>query len=196
MLPKAFGCQEVNCEASEKLLALGVIMKGLVHVYTGDGKGKTTAAFGLALRRAGSGGRVFIIQFLKGKPSGEAAAIKKLGVEHLLANPGIDFVNNLSRSDYKKQKEMAEKALINAEAIIKKVDMLILDEIICAVNCGFLALDEVLNFIKRKPGNVELVLTGVCAPCEICEIADYVTVMQKKKHPYDSGICARSGIEF
>lgn len=122
--------------------------------------------------------------------------IQDMGVKCIIANPGIPFTGSLNPKEYGRHREMAKKAFLLAGDMMKDVDMLILDEVICAVNCGFINLCEVLELIREKPASTELVLTGINAPEEICAAADYVSNIQKLKHPFDKGIPAREGIEF
>lgn len=170
---------------------------GKVHVYTGDGKGKTTAAFGLAMRAAGRGLRVLIIQFLKGRPDfGEVTSARRLpgvkieqyGTERLVQR------HEISEED----RQLARKAASRARSAIemKECDLLILDEINVAVSLGLVAVEEVVGLLDSRPPNMELVLTGRDAPPELIERADYVTEMVARKHPYGSGEDARLGIEL
>jgi cob(I)alamin adenosyltransferase len=147
-------------------------MKGLIHVYTGDGKGKTTAALGLALRAAGCGKRIVIVQFFKGRDSGELRSLESI--------PNVTVL----------RLEKDELAMAGA------CDMLIQDEIISAYDYHAVDRERLEKFLEHKPEVVELVLTGRDAPPKFLERADYVTEMRKRKHPFDQGITAREGIEF
>jgi len=168
----------------------------LIHVYTGDGKGKTTAALGLALRAAGHGMRVCVIMFLKGRYRyGEKYAAKKvLGLEIAAYGRG-DLVRG---EPTKKDIEEAEKAFQHATLSVKsrKYSLVILDELTHAVNLGLVKLDDVMRLIREKPADLELVITGRDCPPEILEAADYVTELVERKHPYARGIRARRGIEY
>jgi cob(I)alamin adenosyltransferase len=171
--------------------------KGLVQVYTGDGKGKTSAAFGLALRAIGRGLKVYIIQFIKGGfDYGELYVIDKLPNLTLKAFGRGKFVTRQPPSE--EDVKLAEEALHLAEKTIKsgKYDLVILDEINVALNLKLISLEKVLELIKNKPKHVELVLTGRYAPQEIIEVADLVTEMREVKHPFKKGCQAREGIEF
>jgi cob(I)alamin adenosyltransferase len=169
--------------------------KGLVHVYTGNGKGKTTASFGLAVRAIGHGIRVCIVQFMKGRKYGELKAAKRLGIE--IEQYGRDkFVNRNKPAEVdvklaKKGWERAKEAISGGE-----YGLVILDEINVAMYFKLLDVSEVVKFIKSKPPHVELVLTGRYAPDEITAIADYVTEMKEVKHPYQKGITSRKGVEW
>jgi cob(I)alamin adenosyltransferase len=173
--------------------------RGLVQVYTGDGKGKTTAAAGLALRAAGRGLKVVFIQFLKHSDSGEIMLIEKsipeIQVKRFCSQSKFIWnMNNDEREILKTEtrKGFAEALNIAAEG---ECDILILDEILGSCRNGFVNAEEILNMIKMKSEGVELILTGRDAPSEIIEAADLVTEMKNIKHPYEAGIGSRDGIE-
>jgi len=171
--------------------------KGLVQVYTGNGKGKTTAAFGLALRAIGRGLKVYIIQFIKGGfDYGELYVVDKLPNLTLKAFGRGKFVTEKPAG--KEDVELAEEALALAEEVVKsgEYDMVILDEINVALNLKLIKIKKVLELIKNKPKHVELILTGRYAPNEIIEAADLVTEMKEVKHPFNKGFQARKGIEY
>jgi cob(I)alamin adenosyltransferase len=169
--------------------------KGYVHIYTGDGKGKTTAALGLALRAAGAGMKVFIAQFLKGKPSSEFILLAKLSDSITFAQYGRDCL--IKDKPTEEDKDLALRGLKEArEAIVSgKYDLIILDEVIVAVLFDLLSLDDLLDLIKKKPVHVELVFTGRKAHPKLIEAADLVTEMKEIKHYYTQGVLARAGIE-
>jgi cob(I)alamin adenosyltransferase len=168
--------------------------KGLVHVYTGDGKGKTTAALGLAIRAVGQGMKVAFIQFVKGLPCGEHFFAKQY-------NP-FEIVQISVGDSFKKSKEQlsqeARQTLAYAEQEIAsgKYGLVILDEIFVAINQGLITVKQVLDLLDAKPASVELVLTGRKAPPEIVQRADLVTEMLMIKHPLTEGTSARRGIEY
>jgi cob(I)alamin adenosyltransferase len=167
-----------------------------VQVYTGTGKGKTTAALGLALRAVGKGLKVYMIQFMKGDIEyGEITTAKKMENFEIVQIGRPDFVDksNPAEIDIK----LAHDALDHAREIIgsNKYDIVILDEINVAMDWKLIETEKVLELIKSKPDHIELVLTGRYAPQEIIEIADLVTEMQEIKHPYNDGVEARNGIE-
>jgi cob(I)alamin adenosyltransferase len=171
--------------------------QGLIQVYTGDGKGKTTAAFGLALRAAGKGLKVFIVQFLKGRPYGELESVKKLAPMITVVQSGLDsFVKKGEPSE--EDMRLAHEGLALArEAILSgKYDIVVLDEVNVAVELGVLTVDEVVPLLDAKPAGVELVLTGRFAPDQFCERADLITDMRCVRHCYDKGVPMREGIEF
>jgi len=171
--------------------------QGLIQVYTGDGKGKTTAAIGLAMRAIGKGFKVYMVQFLKGRHYGEVETAKRLSDSFVLVQSGLDtFVKKgePSAEDLRlahEGLELARKAITGGE-----YDIVILDEINVAVELGVLTLDEILPVIDAKPDTVELVLTGRYAPAEFCERADLITEMKNVRHCYDKGVALREGIEY
>ncbi|MDH3384328.1 MAG: cob(I)yrinic acid a,c-diamide adenosyltransferase [Deltaproteobacteria bacterium] len=175
----------------------GTIGKGYIQVYTGDGKGKTTASLGLAVRAAGHGLRTVIIQFMKGWIDyGELNGVKMLSPFVEIHQAGRDtFVErkNPDPEDVRLAREGWE--LAKAVVLGKKADIVVLDEINCAVDFGLLPLGEVLDLLHRKPDGLEIVLTGRGAPEEIVAIADLVTEMREIKHYYGKGIDARVGVE-
>ncbi len=173
------------------------IEKGLVQVYTGNGKGKTSAAFGLALRAIGRGLKVYIIQFIKGGfDYGELYVIDRLPNLTLKAFGQGKFITEFPPSS--KDKEIAKETLQLAKEVVQsgEYDIVILDEINVALSLHLIKTEEVIELIKNKPKHVELVLTGRYAPKEIIEIADLVTEMKEIKHPFQKGIPPRKGIEY
>jgi cob(I)alamin adenosyltransferase len=170
---------------------------GLIQVYTGDGKGKTSAAFGLALRAVGRGLKVYVIQFIKGGfDYGELYVVDKLPNLTLKAFGRGRFITE--KPPEEEDINLAEKALALAEEVVGNgdYDIVILDEINVALNLRLISLEKILELIKNKPEHVELVLTGRYAPPEIIETADLVTEMRKVKHPFSKGHQARKGIEY
>ncbi len=171
--------------------------RGLIQVYTGMGKGKTTAALGLALRASGKGHKVHIIQFMKGQIKyGELEAVKHL--------PGVE-IEQFGRPDFvNKEKpeqidiDLARKGFERAKYIINsgEHDLVVLDELNIAMDYKLLGEDEVIEMLKNRPEHVEVVLTGRYAPVSIVILADLVTEMIEIKHPYKEGVEAREGIEF
>jgi len=169
--------------------------RGLVHVYTGNGKGKTTASLGLALRAAGHGLSTVIVQFIKNRQCGEHRALERLSplVQVLVGGNGF-VTDEPSRVDL----GCASSALRAARSVMTGhgCDLLVLDEVNCAVACGLVGLHEVLELIAARPPEMELVLTGRGAPPEVIAKADLVTEMKAVKHPFEQGQCARVGIEY
>jgi cob(I)alamin adenosyltransferase len=174
--------------------------EGLVIVYTGKGKGKTTAALGLALRAVGYNHKVCMIQFIKGSwHYGEMTSSKKLEPEFELTAVGRGFVGIMDdKTPVEEHKRIADEALRVAQEKIssKKYDIVILDEVNYAVNLGLVNLYDVLELIRKKPENVNLVLTGNYAKDELIELADLVTEMREIKHPFKLGLRAKKGIDF
>ncbi len=172
------------------------IGRGTVQLYTGNGKGKTTAAIGQAVRAVGHGMRVVIIQFMKGRQYGELAVADRLEGLTIEQYGRDEFVDpdNPAAADV----ELARKGWERAREIItdRSIDMLILDEINVAVSFGLIPLGSVREFVLNKPAGLELVLTGRYAPDELIELADTVTEMREIRHHYDRGVEARKGIEY
>lgn len=173
------------------------LQHGLVQVYTGDGKGKTTAALGLALRAAGHGFRVYIIQFMKGWPEyGELRSVELLPTVRLRQYGRKGFVH--PQRPLRRDFELAREALEDARSsmLSGEVDILILDEINNALEIGLIELQDVLALLEQRPGQVEVILTGRRAPPELLERADLATEMRNLKHPFEKGIESRKGIEY
>ncbi|MDO4541929.1 MAG: cob(I)yrinic acid a,c-diamide adenosyltransferase [Bacillota bacterium] len=173
-------------------------MSGLIHIYTGDGKGKSTAAIGLAIRCAGYGDTVVYTQFLKSGKSSELNIIKEISNIHIVeAEKSFGFLFNASDEEKAEAKEVYSKLLTDAIAKAKETNcrMLVLDEIIATYNYNFLNKDALVDFLKNKPEEMEVVMTGRNPAKELMEMADYISDIKKVKHPYDKGIPARKGIE-
>ena len=176
-----------------------MLKKGMVQIYTGEGKGKTTAAFGLALRAAGNGFRVAIFQFLKaeGSMTGELALAEKFKNVSIFRNDQTHpmFSKKVKMEDLKHN---AELLYIEArEKILSgKYDLVVLDEINNCMFGGLVNIKEVLKMMEEKPEHVEIILTGRSVPPEIVKNADLVTEMLKIKHPFEKGVDARKGIEY
>ena len=171
--------------------------RGLVQVYTGNGKGKTSAAFGLALRAIGRGLKVYVIQFIKGGfDYGELYIVDKLPNLKLKAFGKGEFVTEKPPNE--EDIKLSEEALALAEQVVKsgEYDIVVLDEISVALNLKLIDLGRVLELIENKPKHVELILTGRYAPKEIIKAADLVTEMKEVKHPFRKGYEARKGIEY
>lgn len=180
-----------------------MLKKGLVQIYTGDGKGKTTAAFGLALRAAGQGHKVLIYQFLKpaSVDIGERFALQ-LGAVRIRVE-ALDVPWDMAKSfDDKKQVTQAKAAIsetldrIAQTAEKRFYDVLILDEIVFCLSKGLAKLEDIKNVIDKRDPAVEIVLTGRGATGELIAMADLVTEMKNVKHPFDKGLSARRGIEY
>lgn len=173
------------------------ITKGYIQVYTGNGKGKTTAAIGQAVRAAGSGLKTYIAQFMKEYPYSEVESLKSLSdyitIEQFC---GDEFVYRKQLPD-KAEIDKARRGLLKAKAkmLSGNFNIIILDEICVSVYFGLFTDEEVMTFIKLKPDNVELILTGRYCPDKIIERADLVTEMKEIKHYYQDGVLSRKGIE-
>lgn len=169
--------------------------RGYVQVYTGDGKGKTTAAIGLAVRAAGAGLRVFLAQFIKGRRYSEIAALERF--DDLITvrqyGRGCFIRGKPSQEDI----DAAEKGLAEVRQVLAagERDIVILDEANCAVDCGLFPVEELLALVDAKPDAVELVITGRKAHEKLMDRADLVTEMREVKHFYHQGVKARKGIE-
>lgn len=175
------------------------IGRGMVHVYTGDGKGKTSAAMGLALRVLGWGGKACVVQFIKGYPDiGEAHFAREFGERFVLEQFAADSERAIGEEKVLRRREAAEAAMAFAERVVSGADydLVVLDEINNALHYGLLETARVLRMLASRPSGVEVVLTGRNAPPEIVEAADYVTEMSLVKHPYQQGISARRGIDY
>ena len=168
--------------------------KGFVHVYTGDGKGKTTAMLGLALRASGAGLRVYIGQFIKNGGFSEVKAVKKYLPDIVLEQYGKGFVfSGITSEDMSASENGLSRA---AEVMLSgKYDVVMLDEINLAAFYGLIAVGGVLELIRKKPPDIELILTGRYAAKEIVEAADLVSEIRNIKHYYSKGVTARDGIE-
>ena len=175
------------------------IERGMVHVYTGDGKGKTTAALGLALRGLGWGLRVMMVQFIKGyKNIGEIKFAEEYPGGFAVRQFAVDLKRGIDERKVLARKRQAEEAMRFAEDVVKsgEFDLVILDELAVAVHYGLIELDRVLGLVREKPGGVELVITGRNAPEELIHAADYATEMRLVRHPYGKEIEARPGVDY
>ena len=166
-----------------------MIGTGRIHVYYGDGKGKTTAAMGLALRAAGSGLDVLMFQFLKDNSSSERVILEQIpNVTCLPGKDRVKFVSKMNADEKARLKHYNNKALDEIIKFCGPFDVLVLDEI--------LSEEKLVEFLEHKPRGLEIVLTGHVVSDKVLELADYVTEIRKVKHPYDQGITAREGIEY
>lgn len=168
--------------------------KGLVHIYTGDGKGKTTAAFGLAVRCASYGKKVVVYQFLKSTPSGELCACEKIGIKVIRSAVTDKFWFAMTDEEKQQTKDRAKESLLHIYD--EPCCLLILDEVLCLADLGIISVQELIDIVKNKPNSTELVLTGRGMPDEITDLADYISEIKCVKHPYEKNIDAREGIEF
>lgn len=175
-------------------------VNGLVHVYTGNGKGKTTAAMGLGIRACGSGMKVLMVQFLKSSNTSELNLLKKLEPDFSVER-GFSckkFTWDMTPDELVDTKREAKDVLEKVKSIVLKdeFDLIILDEILGTLSMGFISEEDIIDMIKNKPPELELVLTGRDASPDIIQAADYVSEIKAVKHPFEKGISARKGIEF
>jgi cob(I)alamin adenosyltransferase len=174
--------------------------QGLVQVYTGEGKGKTTAAIGQGIRAYGNGLKVYMIQFLKGGKTGELATVGELGENFKIFRfeKPKDFTWNLNEEELKQLRLEIREGYNFILDVIKenKCDLLIIDEVMAVLSNKFLSVEEVLHIIDNKPKNMEIILTGRNVPNEIIEKSNLVTEMKCIKHYFNEGIPAREGIEY
>jgi cob(I)alamin adenosyltransferase len=169
--------------------------RSCVQVYTGDGKGKTTAAMGLALRALGRGLNVKVVQFLKGRDSGEVLMLERLGVEVVRVSADGKFLWDMTDEEKAALRESAQAVLPVIRGWLGTADVLVLDEALGALHGGLLSLGDLMDIIERR-GGTEVVLTGRAAPAALVERADLVTEARPVKHYMDAGVKARKGIEF
>ena len=181
---------------------------GLIHIYYGDGKGKTTAAMGQAIRAAGSGLKVLVFQFMKNNTSNERKILEQIpNVTCLPGKRHVKFYNQMNREEKAEYRHYNTKALdeiakfcinfdVLASALVHPCDVLILDEAVCAADLGLLSEEKLIHFLQHKPRGLEVVMTGHHVSDELMQMANYATEMRKVKHPYDEGRSAREGIEF
>ena len=180
-------------------MTTGSADRGLIIVYTGNGKGKTTAALGLAFRAVGRGLRVFMVQFIKGaRVSAEVQTAKRLAPDLEIVPMGRGFVRTAEAKKHEKHLAAVRRAweMGVQKSTSGEFDMVIFDEINYAMAYGMLDLGEVLTFLRQKPERLHVVLTGRDAAPELVEVADLVTEMREIKHPYQKGIPARAAIDF
>jgi cob(I)alamin adenosyltransferase len=171
--------------------------KGLIHIYTGEGKGKTTSALGLVIRAKSKGKSILFAQFFKEKaPQSELSLLEQIGIATLIFESiKSPFFHPSADKEYLRRE--AQKALQQLKDIFFRgtYDLIVLDEFICLVSEGIISEDEAVRLLKGKPEQLEIVLTGRGATENIMNLADYVTYMKNIKHPFDKGISAREGIE-
>lgn len=187
----------LTATSSHSFTSSAPFKKGLIQVFTGDGKGKTSAALGIVLRALGHGLRVYIVYFMKGDyPYGERSVLSRLPNIKFASFGSLKFIDPAKVEP--EEIEQAKQALaVASEAMLGgEYDLVVLDEVNVAIAWKLVELDEVVRLIKAKPPNVELILTGRQADAKLVELADLVTECLKIKHPYDKGILARPGIDY
>jgi len=172
---------------------------GLIHLYIGDGKGKTTAAVGLAARAAGSGMKVVFGQVLKGRATGEVDSLRALGVKVIRSDKKMGFVwqmDDEQKEECKAEQQRLLEEINNTVASDPDTGLLVIDEVLDVISLGLVGEQQVRDIIETKPEGLEVVFTGRSAPEWLIEKADYVTEMKKIKHPFDRGVMARKAIEY
>lgn len=171
--------------------------KGLIHIYTGDGKGKTTAAIGLAIRARGAGLKVLVAQLFK-KDSSEAKILKEIGLKYTQYSSKHPFFKEYSKEELKKEAKQCTEFVRSVfdEVKEKGYDLVVLDEIGPALKFGLIKAEELFKSIESKPEKTELVMTGRGFPEQIINLADYMTEMRMIKHPFNMGVKARKGVEY
>ncbi|RMF54755.1 cob(I)yrinic acid a,c-diamide adenosyltransferase [Candidatus Woesearchaeota archaeon] len=174
-----------------------LIMKGLIIIYTGNGKGKTTAALGAAMRTLAYEGKVAVIQFIKERMTGELKFLSSVKKAEVLQMGKGFYKSPNDRKDPEVHKRAAQKAWEKAKELIssEEYNLVILDEINCAIDSGLIKTEDVVSFLKKRNAT-NIILTGRGAPKELISIADLVTEMREIKHPFKKGVPARKGIDF
>ena len=171
---------------------------GLIHLYCGDGKGKTTCAMGLALRMLGAGGRVVIAQFLKEGDSSELKSLSQLpGVRIFSGKPVPGFTFSMTPEQKEQLRQHHTQRLTEMIRLCRteQPDLLVLDEAVASMNLGFLDRELLLDFLRHKPTSLEVALTGRDPSQELLALCDYISEIHCLRHPYEKGIAAREGIE-
>ncbi len=169
----------------------------MLHIYCGDGKGKTTCSMGLAVRAAGHGRKVVVAQFLKGGNSGERAVLEQLSTVTCIPVPEtIKFVFAMNEQEKADTRAQMTAAFEQAVQAAQDDDLLVLDELCSAISTGMVPLETVLAFLDSRPTNLEVVITGRDPAPALQERADYITEMRKVRHPFDKGVNAREGVEW
>ncbi len=174
-------------------------MKGLIHIYTGDGKGKTTSAIGLTIRAVGNNMKVVFTQFMKGDSSSEINILKQIeNINLIFCKENFGFVWNMDNKEKLRAKKEYTNQFLSSIEKAKEInaDMLVLDEFTSAYELGFIDNSIALEFLKNKPANLEVIITGRNPKEELINLADYISDIKKIKHPFDKNINARKGIEF
>ncbi len=170
---------------------------GRIHLYYGDGKGKTTAAVGQIIRAAGSGMKVLVFQFLKSNSSSERKILENIpNITCLNGREPVKFVSKMNGDERAETKRYNNKALDEIIRFCTPFDVVFLDEALCAIQLDVLSEEKLIGFLEHRPRGMEVILTGHTITDNLLEMADYVTQMTKIKHPYDLGKMAREGIEY
>lgn len=172
--------------------------KAYVHLYVGTGKGKTTASIGLSVRAKGSGKKVLIAQFLKGQNTSELTPLTSLGIDIIRTKEAKKFVFQMNEQELELTKQDCEDCFMEVSLALKNhsYDLIVMDEIVDAVNLNLITTKALVDLVKNRPEDIEMVLTGRNPSKEIINIADYYTLMTAEKHPYNEGVPQRKGIEY
>ena len=171
----------------------------MIQIYTGNGKGKTTASIGQGVRAAGRGFKVYMVQFLKGTPTGELESLRKIdNFKVFRFEEKRDFVWNLNAEEIEELKKEVIKAYNFILEVVenKECDLLIMDEIMGVLKNGFLSVEGIIEIINRNKQDIEIIMTGRDVPRELADRADLITEMKMVKHYYEKGVPAREGIEY
>lgn len=171
---------------------------GLVHIYEGNGKGKTTAALGLAIRMCGTGRRVWFGQFLKGRDTSELSSLQRLDIEVERTTPVVKFIRNMTAQEYEECVESCRNLFKKANEAAKsgRYGLVVLDEILDVIIHEIISTQELCDLLQEKHPTTEIALTGRHANDTICNKADYISQIEAIKHPYNAGITARRGVEY
>ncbi len=172
---------------------------GLIHIYCGDGKGKTSAAAGLAVRAAGWGKRILFVRFLKNENSGEIKILDRIPeIQVIHLEKSFGFYSSLRGEEKREAEETFRKLWKKTVQLVSggSYDVLVVDEFMAAYNYGLIPKEEALHFLREKPEGLEVVLTGRSPDPRLVELADYVSEIRKIRHPFDRGVAARKGIEY
>lgn len=176
---------------------MGMQTRGLIHIYCGDGKGKTSAAIGLMIRAAGRKKKILFVRFLKNEDSGELDVLDKISeIERLRMPGGYGFYWTLSQEEKEQMKKEYTKIWEEIEEKAIQYDILVMDEFAAAFTHGLIPADRVITFLRNKPEYLEIVLTGRNPDKRVMELADYISEIQGVRHPFEKGIPAREGIEY
>lgn len=179
----------------------GMLSQGMIHLYIGNGKGKTTAAAGLAVRALGAGLKVFFVQFLKNTVTGEKNILEKFTGKLYFFRPNQRHPLFLWKMTEKQLAETQEDLQegwrhVREEILSGKWDLVVLDEILDVIGSRLLSEEDIADVLIKKPEKTEIICTGRDASDSLRKLADYISLIEKVKHPYDKGICARNGIEY
>lgn len=176
---------------------MGMQTRGLIHIYCGDGKGKTSAAIGLMVRAAGRRKKILLVRFLKNEDSGELAVLDEIpGIERIRIPEEYGFYWTLTEEEKEQMKKEYTKIWGEIEEKAGRFDILVIDEFAAAFAHGLIPEDRVVDFLKKKPEYLEVILTGRNPDERILELADYISEIQGIRHPFEKGIPAREGIEY